>query len=198
MQIRADIRGLDGVMATLRRMSQRGIPQALARGLNRTTLAIERREKVAMSQQLDRPTPYTLNSLKRWQAKPNRLRSGVFIMRRQAAYLRYAIEGGNRSKLIVPVVSNISLDAHGNIRGKRAGLRGIAKKSRNRFIATIGGRTGIWQRTGRGGSRIKLLAYVAGNVHLQKRYDFDGVARAVIDDRLKRDIVNSLMESGIS
>ena len=90
------------------------------------------------------------------------------------------------------------LDAEGNIKGKRYGLKEIARRvpraagMRRAFKAEVGGRLGVWrgERRGRG---LELLAEVAHNVHRDDRVDWHGVAARVAQARLLRDIRSALV-----
>lgn len=189
--MKVEVLGADEVRAALRKLGAE-LPKALADGLNRTALAVERREKVAMSKSLDRPTPFTLNSIRRFKAFPNRLQAGLFVMDRQAGYLRPTIEGAELRDSIVPVLSNIRLDRHGNIRGKHGGLDKIAGTAQKKFVAKINGTVGVWQRYGPKGRKLRLLAFVAKQTPRAKRWDFYGVAEQTVRERLPRDMRDAI------
>ena len=66
--MKIELHGMQELRRKLREFGDRQVPEAIAKGLNRTALAVERREKVAMAKSLDRPTPFTLNAVARWKA----------------------------------------------------------------------------------------------------------------------------------
>jgi hypothetical protein len=159
---------------------------AIAAGINRTAVQMDRKLKMEMARTLDRPTPFTLNATKVWKAERNKLRATVYIQRIQASYLRYTIQGGRLPTVLEPI--NIRLDRHGNIRGKRKGMEAIARQGRKRFVATINGTTGVWQRHGPKGRKLKLLVHVGENRQRSKRWDFFGIGERVARERLQRDV----------
>lgn len=184
MAVRID--GLDDARRALRRLSADVKGQAVANGLNRTALAVERRLKIEMARSLDRPTPFTLNATGRFRARPNRPRAGVFVKDIQARYLRWAVQGGRLPSVLTPI--SIRLDQHGNIRGKRGGLEKIASMGRRRFVAKINGTLGVWERHGPGGRRLKLLVRADRDSRREPRWDFFAIAERVTQERLARDL----------
>jgi hypothetical protein len=184
------IEGLDRLQAQLRRVSEQGLREALAKGLNRTIAAIEQHELVEMERRLDRPTPFTLNALKVFKAQPRdgKLNAVLFVQPTQAKYLRTTIHGGTLPVNLTPVIKNQSLNQHGNIRGKRKGLAGIKGNTQTKFIGEINGVYGVWQRYGRGGSKLKLLVRVERDAQREARWDFYGIGQRVANERLRADV----------
>ena len=170
----------------LRRLGRERMNIAIAAGLNRTMVQIDRDLKTGMTRTLDRPTPFTLNALRTFKADRNRLSAKLYIQPIQARYLQYAVKGGRLETIIEPI--QITLDRHGNIRGKRGGLKKIASMGRNRFVATINGATGVWQRYGPKGRKLKLLVKSSQNRQRRPRFDFFGIAERTAQRRLATDI----------
>lgn len=166
----------------------RKFPAQVAAGLNRTARAVEQHELVEMERRLDRPTPFTLDAFVLKKATPGNLVVELRIKPIQASYLRHAIFGGRLKANVTPVLANARLNLYGNLPGKRRGLAGVAGRAKTKFVGEINGRFGVWQRYGRGGSKVRLLAYVARNVQRTKRWDFLGIAQRVVDERLARDV----------
>ena len=103
-----------------------------------------------MVKKLDRPTPFTIKGVK-WQGakkadyKLGKLHSRVYIMDKQASYLKFQIEGGTRTPKVqtIPVpTTNLKLNTYGNMIGGRNRIQRLLKK--NTFQRTINGVAGIW------------------------------------------------------
>ena len=81
------------------RLHKKQMPFAAALGLTMTAKKVAKVEQRMMVRELDRPTPFTVKGV-RWQGanksdfKTGRLHSRVYLMPKQAEYLRYQIEGG--------------------------------------------------------------------------------------------------------
>ncbi len=184
--MRVKLLGLKEAQAALRKLGQERMNIAIAAGVNRTAVQIERTEKIEMARKLDRPTPFTLNALRIFKADRNRLAALLFVQPIQARYLRYAISGGTLPTILEPV--NIRLDRHGNIRGKKGGMDKIAAMGRKRFVATINGTTGVWQRHGPKARKLKLLVIASRDRQRRPRFDFFGVGERIAVARLQRDV----------
>jgi len=174
------------VANALRSLGREKMNIAIAAGINRTAVQVDRKLKMEMSRTLDRPTPFTLNAIRTYKADRNRLSAKLFIQPIQARYLHYAIRGGTLPTILEPI--QISLDQHGNIRGKRGGMQKIASMGAKRFVATINGTTGVWQRHGPKGRRLKLLVKSNANREREPRWDFFGIGERVARQRLANDI----------
>ena len=185
-------------MKGLARINKEQIPFAAALGLTNTAKRLAEVEKRMIVKQLDRPTRFTLQGI-RWQKankadyKVGRLHSRVFIMDKQAEYLKLNIEGGTRrpNRSVIPVPTrNTKLDKHGNIPGKADKISKLLGR-KNTFQATINGVSGIWQRPARGRrkrggsgtigkSGLKLLVAYETTTQYQPRFDFYGIAKRVV------------------
>ena len=178
--------GLDEVQRALSKLGQERLNIAIAAGINRTAVQADRTLKIEMTRTIDRPTPFTLNATRIWKAERNKLRATLSIQRIQAQYLIYAIKGGTLPTILEPI--NISTDRHGNIRGKKGGMQKIASTGRKRFVATINGTTGVWQRYGAKGRKLKLLVKASKNRERRPRWDFFEIGERVVRERLQRDV----------
>ena len=88
-------------------------------------------EQRSMVRKLDRPTPFTIKGV-RWQGaskndfKTGRLHSRVYLMDKQAEYLRFQIEGGTRTPkgtaIAVPT-SNVKLNKYGKLAGGQGRIK---------------------------------------------------------------------------
>ncbi|MCK7461182.1 MAG: hypothetical protein MZU84_03495 [Sphingobacterium sp.] len=179
------VEGLERLRRQFAQVPER-LNRAAAAGINRTARAIEQHELNAMETSIDRPTPFSLNSIQIYEAKPNSRKAPAALLKIrpiQARYLVHTIKGARLPKILEPI--NIRLNQYGNILGKAKGLKGIAAKGKTRFVATINGQTGVWERRR---DNLRLLVRVARNVERKPRWDFYGVAERVARDRLTRDI----------
>ena len=135
-------------MRQLHDLQKKRIPSAIAKGLNLTGEDINKRLKLTMPTYIENPTPFTLNAFGLTFASKTTQRARVFIKDIQAKYLIWQIRGGVRSArgsgTGVPVRGVKTLNKYGNIPGRRSGL----VKGKKQYIATAGGRTGVWERTG--------------------------------------------------
>ncbi|MCF8005046.1 MAG: helix-turn-helix domain-containing protein [Chromatiaceae bacterium] len=181
------------IIAALRQLRTTEANIALAAGLNRTGLAIERRSIMEMSSALDRPTPFTLSAIARYKADRNRLSTKVFVKPTQARYLEPLVRGGTLPTVLTPIL--VKPDAHGNIRVKRRALEGIKGSARTKFVATINGVTGVWQRHGPKGRKLKLLVRVDRDARREKQWDFYKIAERTVQQRLIKDMRDTLADA---
>ncbi len=184
---------LEGIAALERQL--RNLPAVLnagvAAGINRTARAIEQNLLVEMERTIDRPTPFTMNAIQVFEARVKPDPSAIIAIRPiQAKYLAATIRGARLPTILTPI--NIKLSAHGNILGKRGGLESIKARGKKRFIATINGTYGVWERSGRGGRKIKLLVMVKRDQERKPRFDFYGVGQRVAGQRLTRDVLEAI------
>ena len=117
------------------------------------------------------------------------LHSRVYIMDKQAEYLRLQIEGGTRTpsgRAIAVPTSNVKLNKYGNLIGGQGRIKRLLNR-KDTFQGTIGGVAGVWQRPkqgkrSRGGSGtigpsgLKLLVAYESRTHHRPRFDFYGIA----------------------
>jgi len=81
------------------RLHKKQMPFAAALGLTMTAKKVAKVEQRMMVRKLDRPTPFTIKGV-RWERAnkkdfaTGRLHSRVYLMDKQAEYLRFQIEGG--------------------------------------------------------------------------------------------------------
>lgn len=64
MQIKLEIKGLDKVQATLRKLSGNAVKEAAVKAINDTAFVVRKEMQREMSQVFDRPTPYVLNAVR--------------------------------------------------------------------------------------------------------------------------------------
>jgi hypothetical protein len=142
--------GIDNLEQIQRQFAGLGsdLPKAIAAGINKTAEKLITAEKDLMRDKLDRPTPFTLNSLASYPASPNHRNPSalVFVKPIAAAYLQDVVFGGvygdepdTPEGGLHP--GKIRLNRYGNIPNKKGGLEAMAKKQ-NQFVGRIKTRRG--------------------------------------------------------
>ena len=184
--MRIRLEGLDQARRDIERIG-RDFPTVLAQGLNRTAEAMYREAERALDQHIDRPTPYTARGIKLFKARADRLDAELFIQPDQAKYLKYAIEGGRIPTNLTPTRAT-RLNQYGNVPGMQRGMEGIKGRAQTKFIGEINGILGVWQRYGRGGTKLKLLVKVERDAPRTARLPWYETAERVASRRLQRDI----------
>lgn len=102
MRVSLSVQGLDAVTASMAGFSERRIRSTIATVLTRVAVAAKDAERREMIDSLDRPTPYTLNSVYARPATAERLESEVGIKNDASgghpptAWLRWQVHGGLR------------------------------------------------------------------------------------------------------
>jgi len=188
ISIRDDLKKLT---RDLTRLQKKQIPFAASVAINETAENAQAALKAQAQKKLDRPTKQTINAFRVGRkSNKNNLTRNVFILPWAAAYLRYQIDGGTRVVLGkgtgVPV--NARLNKFGNIPGRKKGL----VKGKKQFIATINGITGVWQRHGRKGKFIKLIAAFETKVNYTKRLNFYKIVNGVVTNRFNKNMNKAL------
>lgn len=116
----------------------RDLNQAVAKGINTTAARVVTAEKDAMKAHLDRPTPFTLNSLGIMKASPSHQIPAalVFVRPIAAAYLRTSIEGGTYAGLHPAA---IKLNQYGNLPKRKGAPVGMSKLITNQrqFVGKV-------------------------------------------------------------
>lgn len=194
--------------AYMRKVAAKELPFALAVSLTRTAKAVQKAEEREMERGLDRPKPFTKNSLRTIPAKKAKPvavvtfkdRGGVQIAGR---YLEPQVKGGLRrrkgfekaligaglmagNEYAVPG-RGVRLDRYGNL--SRAAIRKMIEGATQRgggprgyFVPKQGSSLprGIYQRAGRGGRKLKLLLlFVTDRPDYRRAFRFYRVARTV-------------------
>lgn len=120
----------------------RDLPKAIAKGLNRTGQTLIERERLEMQRAvIANPVPFTLNAHRQWFAKPlpGKMDTVVFIMDKQAEYLKTPILGKDYTGVAPGPAARIN--QYGNIIGKRGGLQSMKGKVRGagEFVGKVKG-----------------------------------------------------------
>lgn len=173
--------------------AQRQLPFAVSVALNATADDVAKNATKGLARRLDRPTRFTLRAFAVLRSTKNRLAARVFAKDRQAEYLAFQEQGGERAPsgraIVVPV--GIRRNQHGNI-AKGGVKRALARP--DTFSGAPAGRAGgIYQRT-RTGLRL-LVSYAAKAVYrprLRFRADAEKTARARFPVQFERALLRAL------
>ena len=166
---------------------------AVAKGLTRTMRAVEQHELQAMETQIDRPTPFTLDSLWLQPARPEKLETTLGIKPVASRYLVRPILGGDVDNTLVPVLGNVKLNPYGNIIAKRRGMKYLAKREKRGFVARIKGTLAVWQRLDR--EHVRVLIYKDPEAPRDKRWTFYETGDKVIRARVLRDLRQAIRDT---
>lgn len=184
----------------LKGIQQKQLPFAVAQALTATAGRVGLAWDAEMKEKLDRPTPFTLNSVAVLPARKSNLKATVLLKDIAAAYLEPFVDGGvhflgGKRALLGP--KNVALNAYGNLsRNKVAALKGKPGV----FVGPVTLKSGavvsgVWQRTATGkvakGRRIKgvvspqaghlkLLIRFADDLPVRQRLDFQGRAEKAV------------------
>jgi hypothetical protein len=205
------------VMGQLSELPAKQAPYATALGLTRTAQKIREAQQETMKRSLDRPTKWTLNSVRVQPAKKSDPTPSavVFIGDESAQRLLPQVEGTKRGgkaaegmlrgRGLMPAgsyavpASGMRLDSHGNV--SRAALAKVVDGLRpggDYFAGRIGrpgtgGQEGIWQRKG---SKVQpAFLFVQGAPQYRQRYDFKGTAATVAGKELDKQLRAALEEA---
>ena len=164
-----------------------------------TAKKVAKVEPRMMVRQLDRSTPFTIKGV-RWQGanksdfKTGRLHSRVYLMDKQAEYLRFQIEGGTRTPkgtaIAVPT-TNVKLNRYGNLAGGQGTINGVA---------------GVWQRPKRGKrsrggsgrtgqSGLKLIVAYESSTQYQPRFDFYGIGERSVRTNIGKEMDKAITKA---
>jgi len=161
---------LRGLTSGLDRAARKQLPFAAAGALNDVARAGIAAERLAMTQELDRPRPFTAQQgLRLAAASKGSLIATVYIPQIQSRYLAPEILGGaqvlNAGAVLRPI--DQATDRYGNL---PRGLVARLKARRDVFIGAVRGVEGVWQRLP--GHRLRLLIRFSAPVEVKTRYRF--------------------------
>lgn len=203
---------LDQLIAKIGRLGRDQVPFAAAKALTKTAQAVQKSIPDALEKALDRPTEFTKRGTFIVPARKNNLSAIVGFKDRQATYMVYQIEGGNRSpaKKALRLPGDVVLDAHGNLpKGTIAKLIAAAKAGKYGALVKkrlgIGDRrkkagdlslfygqpkghpglpVGIWRRLpGTPGKLVPVIVFPKQSAHYKPRFDF----KKLVEDVARRE-----------
>lgn len=192
LSIKADFDAAERLLSDLGRKQ---LPFATAMAINDTAESVKRAEELDIAQTFDRPTPFTKRGLYLRRASKTRLTAQIGAKGVQASYLGRQVTGGTRrpagKALVVPVQAR--RNAYGNL--PKGALARLGQK-KNVFATKRGAAAtkhlapGIYQRTGRKGSDLRMLVAFEPSAKYQPRWKFHDLAmrraRAVFQDNFVR------------
>jgi len=188
---------VDEVARGLNDVARRQMPYAVSVAINDVLKDIKRNSEKRLKRQLDRPTPFTMKAFGIRYANKRTLTGKIFVKDIQAKYLKWAEDGGSRKPkgraIAVPVKQR--LNKYGNM-PKGALKRAIAKPTV--FTGTPKGRPdapGVYQRMGKGGGKLKLLASFEPIAKYKPRLGFKRGARRTAEARLPGALYRALTKA---
>lgn len=176
------------------------VPFALAKAMTETARAVSDAMPGRMDQDFDRPTEFTKRGFYVQPARKDQLEATVGVKDRQAEYLGFQIEGGERKpkRVALRLPAKVQLDQYGNIpsglikqliaraaKGKRATkaqARRFGVSQENELFYGEPGRgrpAGIYQRTQ--GKLLPLVLFPKMSAQYEARFDFVAEAVRVVE-----------------
>lgn len=210
LSVRSNIKDLE---RDLGRFMRDQIPFASAQALNEVALAVQDAEKRNMVAKLDRPTPFTVNSVRVRRANKAMPEALVVLQDIAAAYLepfefkgKHKLPGSGRTWLNP---KDIQLNSYGNIpKSKLAALRarsdvfvGVVKTRDGKMVS------GVWQRPasnaaqgkgkprGRGANKtghLKLLIRFGDAIEVRTHLGWVDVAQRIVAARFDKALSRAL------
>lgn len=180
------------------------VPFATAKALTDTARKVAAEMPARVLQDLDKPTAFTQRGFYSTPARKDNLEAVVGVKDRQAEYLRWQIEGGERapSRLAQRLPTAVQLDGFGNVpaglirqlvarakAGRRATKRqagrfGVSQKAELFYGDPSDGRpAGIYKRVQAGARShlVPLIVFPRVAAKYRARFDFAGAAAAIAD-----------------
>lgn len=190
------------------------IRQAAAKAL--TGVAFDTRDSLVegMRSAFDKPNAFTLNAFKVRAATPNELEAVVWAMPRQARYLFWEIEGGDRAskafehklglfggKVAVPVgaaAAQFEGSPFGFVKRMLADLN-TSGTSKRFFIGAPKGRPGqdgVWARVGKNNRIVRVMDF-AQNATYKERFHASAIADQTVNAKWESQLLKHLRAGGM-
>ncbi|WP_231890143.1 hypothetical protein [Ralstonia solanacearum] len=174
--------------------AKKQVPFATAQAINAVAKKLQAAEKENMTKVLDRPTPFTLNSVSIKLANKTSLTAMVYVKDIAAAYLLPYEAGGqnklNARALIKPVGQKVN--QYGNL--PRTTVKRLAAK-KNVFVGKVktsaGDVDGVWQRSKatRGKKAgLKLLVKFQDAHEAKQRLGYQDLARKLVGSSFRHEL----------
>lgn len=191
ISVRFDVKALNKQLDAL---ASKQLPFAAAQAINVVAKKLQAAEQENMRKVLDKPTPFTLNSVSVKLANKTSQTAMVFVKDIAAAYLLPYEEGGqnklNSRALIKPVGQKVN--QYGNL--PRTTVKRLASK-KNVFVGkvktSVGEVDGVWQRTKAVRGRkagLKLLVKFQDAHEARQRLGYQDLARKIVGASFKREL----------
>jgi hypothetical protein len=198
---------LRGNLADVIRDSMRLHPQfrfAAAKALTDVVGMVRAAMPSELESALDKPTQFTKGGFYIKPARKDNLEASVGVKDRQAEYLQYQIDGGERApkKVALRLPAVVELDGAGNlpagtikrlVQRAQAGRRATKAQGKRFGVSTQvdlfygepgdGRPAGIYKRVPIGEGRTRLVPIVVfpkRSAHYTRRFDFEGVAERIV------------------
>ncbi len=168
------------------------VPFAVSNAMNKIAFEIQRAEKAATVQHIDRPTPFTRGGFRVTKARKNKLEASIFIADDRLEYMSALVHGGEHMRVNEPV--NQKLNKYGNIPRARMSK---ARASPDKFFFGIpNGMTGeensgMWERYGRG-QRIRQVLRSKRKRTIKAQFPFYEIAIKVVDRRFEATLASEM------
>ena len=182
----------------LNKVEKKQIPFATTVALNDVAFGARTHLQRKAQQDLDNPTPWTLNGFRVVKANKRTLKALVYIAGSRGLpgqnqdrnkYMALQIQGGTRvpgqntkGRAIVIPTKHVPRNQYGNPKG-----RGVAKRiaqSKRGFSGKIDETAGIWQNQGRGkNATTRLMFRYKDSVSYRPRFHFHRYGRAFVRQR---------------
>ena len=191
ISVRFDVKALQ---KGLDAFASKQLPFATAQAINAVAKQVQAAQRENMAKVLDRPTPFTVNSVGIKPANKSSLTAMVYVKDIAAAYLLpYEVGGANKLNaraLIKPV--DQKANQYGNL--PRTTVKRLASK-KNVFIGKVktkaGEVDGVWQRSkatrGKKAGLTLLIKFQDAHEATQ-RLGYQNVARKVVSASFKREL----------
>lgn len=199
IDIRADVKKLEKQLSSL---AFKQLPFATSQALTNIAKDVATAEKQNMKNKLDRPTPFTVNSVGSKGATKDSQQSIVYVKDIASAYLEPYEFGGlnklNGKALLRP--ANIGVNQYGNLPRKKIAQ---LKSRKDVFFGVVKTRTageinGVWQRIpaprGKFGS-LKLLIRFEDAHTAQRHLGWRDLAKKIVEANLNREMGKALAQA---
>jgi len=195
ISVRFDVKALQ---KSLDAIASKQLPFATAQAINAVAKQVQAAQRDNMTKVLDKPTPFTLNSVSIKPANKTSLTAMVYVKDIAAAYLLPYEAGGpnklNARALIKPVGQKVN--QYGNL--PRTTVKRLASK-KNVFVGKVktsaGEVDGVWQRSKatRGKKAgLKLLIKFQDAHEAKQRLGYQDLARKVVGAAFRRELSAAL------
>lgn len=165
-------------------VQKKQIPFATARAITQTLQVASKDVRAQLDKDIRRPVPFTRRGFRVDGANKVNLTGRLFILPKQAQYLRWQIFGGVRTPKGIALALRPAKAAPGDLRLNKFGnlpqsQQARAQLSKGAISATINGVAGVWRppkktKTGklRKGARMKLLLAYEKQATYRKKFRF--------------------------
>lgn len=184
MSIKSDLKKLSKKLSGI----EKQIPFAASLAINDIAQSVVKAEKSGMKRDLNKPKPFTVNSIRFRRSNKKNLTAIVYIMERAEVYLGPTISGGttkypNKYPRFTPDEGAVKLNKYGNVPRKRhTDIRrvGMAGKGNSKFVVID---DQVYQRIGRGGQKLKHLGLLSNQWTYLRQFKFFTHARRAANKR---------------